>query len=264
MTKSRRQSGFSLMELMVVLAILTIVVGIVFTTVASVQQRTQSESQKVDVTQNSREFMDQIERDLRNLGYPNARMYIPSALSSPAVNSKILAAGMVAASATDIWFEGDVDGSGSISSVRYTLQADASGKCPCTLRRSAVYRGIAAPTSVVHDSATYSAELNGIVNSIGGSSPWAIAGTAPNGTSNDSLYGGFKAAPVFRYFDKNNTEITVPDDLASSGNVSAGATAAPSIAYVVITVNVLSAIPDQQTGLRAATPMQSSIRLSNL
>src|SRR3954468_9324307 len=106
MTKSRRQSGFSLMELMVVLAILTIVVGIVFTTVASVQQRTQSESQRVDVTQNSREFMDQLERDLRNLGYPNERMFLASTLGSPAANSQFLAAGMVAASGTDIWFEG--------------------------------------------------------------------------------------------------------------------------------------------------------------
>ena len=156
MKKSRRQSGFSLMELMVVLAILTIVIGIVFTTIANVQQRTQTESQRVDVTQNSREFIDTIERDMRNLGYPNARMFLASTLGSPSANSQFLAAGMVAASATDIWFEGDVDGSGAISSVRYTLQADADGKCPCTLKRSAVTRGIAAPTSVVHNAATYS------------------------------------------------------------------------------------------------------------
>ncbi len=259
----RAQRGFSLMEMIVVLGILTLLMGIVFTTLSSVQQRNQTETQRVDTTQNSREFMDQIERDLRNLGYPNARMFDPV----PATNSPVLAAGMIAASATDIWFEGNIDGSANVTNIRYTLEADANGKCPCTLKRSAIYRStIGAPSSILHTSATYSGELVGVANSIGGTSPWTLAGSDRAGTLNDTLYATYKNNAIFQYFDKDNNLVPVPDDLSTSSNLSAGSDPAVTsrIAYVVVTVNVLSSLPDQQTGLRAATPMRTSVRLSNL
>jgi hypothetical protein len=75
-----------------------------------------------------------------------------------------VAAGIVAASATDLWFEGDVDGSGVISSVRHQLVADANGNCPCTIQRSAVNKLSGSWTS---QSTSYSAELDNVINSIG-------------------------------------------------------------------------------------------------
>jgi prepilin-type N-terminal cleavage/methylation domain-containing protein len=258
MTRNR-QSGFSLVELMVVVAILTILMGIVFTTVANVQRRSQTETQKVDITQNSREFIDQIGRDLRNVGYPNIRMY--SAAAGLSFTSTKVAAGIVAASATDLWFEGDMDGSGVISSVRYQLTADATGNCPCSLQRSAVNKLSGAWTS---QSTSYSSELGNLVNSIGGSSPWTIAGNAPSGSSNDTVYAGYKSSPVFEYYDKNNDLITVPDTLGDSSSLNTAHAVAPTVAYVVVTINVLAPFPDQQTGLRPATTMRTAVRISNL
>jgi prepilin-type N-terminal cleavage/methylation domain-containing protein len=254
-----RQRGFSMMELMVVVAILTIVMGVVFTTVASVQKRSQTEAQKVDVTQNAREFIDQIERDLRNVGYPNIRMY-GSASGLTTATTKV-AAGIVAASATDIWFEGDMEGSGVISSVRYQLVADASGNCPCTLQRSSVNKLGGAWTS---QSTSYSSEINNIVNSIGGSTPWTLAGTSPSGSSNDSIYATFKTSPIFEYYDKNNNLLTVPDALGDAISLSTAHTIASTVAYVVVTINVLAPFPDQQTGMRPAATMRTAVRISNL
>ena len=254
-----RQNGFSLMELVVVVGILTLVIGVVFTTVANVQRRSQSETQRVDVTQGSREFIDQIERDLRNVGYPSLRMF--DASTGFTTSSFQVAAGIVAASATDLWFEGDIDGSGVVSSIRYRLTADANGNCPCTLQRSSANKaGVAwtlQPTS-------YSSELGNVVNNIGGVSPWTLTGTAPNGTANDVLYAGYKASPLFEYYDSDNNAITVPNTLGDAASLNSGHIAAGNVAYVVVTINVLGPIADQQTGLRPATTMRTSVRVNNL
>src|SRR5712692_12000763 len=68
------QAGFSLLELIIATAILTIVMAAVFNGVNLVTQRSQAEQVKVDLTQEGREFIDEFERDLHQAGYPNCRM----------------------------------------------------------------------------------------------------------------------------------------------------------------------------------------------
>lgn len=61
----------------------------------------------------------------------------------------------------------------------------------------------------------------------------------------DTLYGGYKAAPVFAYFDQNNTVIAVPPDLAL-GEAAVANARSPSVV-----INVLSQYPDSKN---AAAP----------
>src|SRR6266478_4087689 len=68
------QAGFSLLELVIVVAILTIVMEVVLKGVNLVTQRSQAEQVKVDIVQEGREFVDEFERDLHQAGYPNCRM----------------------------------------------------------------------------------------------------------------------------------------------------------------------------------------------
>ena len=56
------QKGFSLIELVIVCAILTIVLGAVFNGIDLATQRSQAEQTKVDLTQEGREFIDEFER----------------------------------------------------------------------------------------------------------------------------------------------------------------------------------------------------------
>jgi prepilin-type N-terminal cleavage/methylation domain-containing protein len=70
-----RQSGFSLLELMAVLAILSVVLAVVMSGVTELQKKSSSETAKVDLTQQSRQFMDQIVRDLHHAGYPSVKMF---------------------------------------------------------------------------------------------------------------------------------------------------------------------------------------------
>ena len=61
---SASERGFSLIELMVVVAILTLVMGVVFAAIANVQKRYRTEEGRVDTMQNAREFVDQIGRKM--------------------------------------------------------------------------------------------------------------------------------------------------------------------------------------------------------
>ena len=64
------QSGFTLVELMVALAIFLLVTGAAFTLLSSSQQRYQTESQVLTSFQEARLALDQIVRDVNDAGYP--------------------------------------------------------------------------------------------------------------------------------------------------------------------------------------------------
>src|ERR1044071_7959543 len=129
-------SGFSLLELMIVVVLVLVVTGAVFNVINLSTARSATEQTKLDMTQEGREFMDQMSRDLRQAGYPNPRNFASSVLTvSPIANDHRAAVGLVKVDANDLWFEGDVDGSGTVSVVQYHLDTSTSNNCPC-LRRT--------------------------------------------------------------------------------------------------------------------------------
>jgi prepilin-type N-terminal cleavage/methylation domain-containing protein len=258
---ARTEGGFSLLEMMTVTAVMTVILAVVFSYIMMVQQRYKTEESRLDIAQESREFLDQIVRDLHTVGYPNARMYQTGAMGSPAANNPLLAVGLVAVSATDVWFEGDTDGDGQVNSIRYTLTADSNGNCPCTISRSDVNKVSGAPSS---QATKYSIDLQNVVNSAGGGAAYTIAGSTRFGITNDSYYSPYKTAPVFSYFDSSGNPVTVPNDLSSPANLSSGQTAAASVAQISIVLNVLATNPDLKTGVRPAVSMRSQAKINNL
>jgi prepilin-type N-terminal cleavage/methylation domain-containing protein len=127
--------GFSLIEMLIVLAILSIITAAVFQVVNLATERSSTEQTKLDMFQEAREFMDQMSRDLRQAGYPSPRNVAPSVITQiPAKNDRNAAVGLVQVADGDLWFEGDVDGTGTVSAVRYHLESTGLN-CPC-LKRS--------------------------------------------------------------------------------------------------------------------------------
>jgi prepilin-type N-terminal cleavage/methylation domain-containing protein len=253
----RRQGGFSLLELMLVVALLTIILGVVFQDISTVQQRNRTEESRLDLTQESREFLDEIVRDLRQSGEPNSYMYA-NGVASTSPNSSNNAVGLVSISPTDLWFEGDVDqNNNGVASVRYTLQADANGNCPCTIRRSQVRKvDGTAPTSQIP---TYTTEVQNVINS---NNTYAIAGNSSfQGVtvSNDTLYAGYKTAPVFSASDASGNSINISSGL----NIVSNATTLKTIKTIQINLNVLAPYSDLKTGLRPASALTTSVRLNN-
>src|SRR5438445_7230977 len=111
--------------------------------------------------QEAREFMDQMSRDLRQAGYPNPRNMDPSVFTQASIiQDHRAAAGVVEVDTGDLWFEGDVDGSGAVSVVRYHLD-NTGTNCPC-LKRSQLAKADGDPLS--NTNFTYQVEVQGVQN----------------------------------------------------------------------------------------------------
>jgi prepilin-type N-terminal cleavage/methylation domain-containing protein len=137
------QRGFSILELLIAIGILTAVIGVVTDGITQIQKKSASDVNKVDLAQESRQFMDQILRDLRQAGFPSMAMFDPTTLTSATdctVNVNV-ACGLVSFSQSAIQFEGDIDGSG-VSEVYLQAVVPSSGNCPCIVQRGTVLKSV--------------------------------------------------------------------------------------------------------------------------
>jgi len=285
------QAGFSLLELVIVVAILTIVMAAVFNGVNLVTQRSQAEQVKVDLVQEGREFVDEFERDLHQAGYPNCRMVATAFVASNcdytnanvANNSKV-AAGLVYVSSTKIIFEGDVDGDGGVDSVQYRLVDFAgnyppSGTCPCTIQRSQVTKDVTNSTAPLSQIPSFSQELQNVVNSgqptgtaqYGGG--LTIAGnTRWSGITNDAYYAAissFKDYPVFQAYDQNGLIIPLPLTIANVADwptLTCASTSTSCVKSIRLTINLLAngvTGLDLKTNVRPVVTLVGDARLVN-
>lgn len=271
------QHGFSLLEMLTVVAILTLVLGAVFQQIITAQKRYRAEEAKLDISQESREFLDQMVRDLHQAGYPGPRLYdtgaAPSAGPSLALAAPIggnplnspdvrVAAGLVKYTYNDLWFEGDVDGDGRVEVVEYKLDP-SNVICPCSIQRRQTVK-IDGTGPLGQTQSTFSTELQNVINT-GGSGgaktngSLGITGTGPGGVSNEVLYGALEGAYIFQAFDGNGNAVA-PVDIGNDPTKLL-----TSIRSIQITINVLAkqSASDLQTGRRSAVSMTASARISN-
>ncbi len=294
-TAIRSQAGFSLLELVIVCAILTIVLASVFNGVNLVTQRSQAEQTKVDLTQEGREFVDEFERDLHQAGYPNCRMVAapgalnncPADVTNPTVwTNSTVAAGLAYLSNTQIIFEGDVDGNGTVDSVQYRLVDSAgnsppTGTCPCYIQRSQQPKdGLNDPLS---QPTSWSQELQNVVNSgvpgvdaSGNPLPYGgglnISGNTAWGASNTSYYAAissFKDFPVFQAYDQFGNIVQLPqsiDNAAGSAILNCGTTSTNCVKSIRLTINLLAPAAtgvDMRTRVRPVMTLVGTARLVN-
>lgn len=259
MTKKIKSSaGFSLLELVFVVAILTLVMGVVFRQINTVQKSAKNEDIKLDLTQEGREFMDQFIRDVHQSGFPGAGIYSVAMTPSDSRN----AVGLVKFAYDEVWLEADVNGDGSVDSVDYKLvTASGNGQCPCKITRSQVPKvNGTAPDSQTPSPTT---ELTDVVNSGGanggssGTAAYTIYGNSYTGGSlhaNNTLYSEYKAANVFTAYDAAGNEI-------SPATYSTGSATLASIKTIRINLNLLARQGDLQTGRRTVIPLTASARV---
>src|SRR5437867_1093600 len=159
--------GFSVIELMIAMAILLVIGGAIFRIINLATERSSTEQTKLDMFQEGREFMDQMSRDLRQAGYPNPRNVSPSVLTQIPVKKDLhAAAGLVKIDGGELWFEADVKGTGEVSVIRYHLDTSTSGNCPC-LKRSQVPKRNGDPLirgTGGQDNPSYQVEVQGVQN----------------------------------------------------------------------------------------------------
>lgn len=292
----RSEAGFSLLELVLVVAIMTIVLAAVFNGIDQVTKRSQVEQTKVDLTQAGREFVDEFERDVHQAGYPNCRMVATAGaaancpadgtyptLSPSLIQNRLVAVGLVSVSNTQVVIEGDVDGSGTVSQVWYRLVDQAgnyppTGNCPCKLQRAQIAKTAASDaTWPLPELAltAYSLELENVVNS--GQSTTAgvysggltIAGTTAWGQSNTAYYAAvsaFKDFPVFQAYDQQGLIVALPQDLSTSTTLNCSPSSITCIKTIRLTINLLAnglTGVDLKTNVRPVTTLVGDARLVN-
>jgi prepilin-type N-terminal cleavage/methylation domain-containing protein len=242
--RNGRQRGFSMLEMLLVLGILSVVVGGIFAQMDQAQQRAYAERIKLDNMQEARDFVDQFFRDINEIGYPNVRMVdvtSPSwspALSTPATyawnnayaNDNRMAIGLVRIDNTEIRFEADTNGDGNVQSVRYTL--NGNGNCALCVQRSQVAKVSGDPLNA--QPPNWGTEVNDALNAV-----------------------------IFTYFKADGTQIpsaSLPLDISTL----AGAQTLASIKTIKISLTISNPIiKDIKTGQAIQTSFEGEVSLNN-
>jgi hypothetical protein len=190
------------------------------------QRKSAAEGMKVDSTQQTREFIDQMVHDIHLAGYPKASMY------SGAVDntSPQVAAGLVFISPTQIILEGDVNSEGVVYSVnvRYVANDPNDPNCPC-IRRSAMPKVAGDP--LAQPFSPYYSEVEHVM---------------PPGA-------GGAGEDLFTFFDQNGTAVPVGAGL-TLGNIA-------NVSTVKINVTLLPAQTAAGTAENMRTSMTGTARL---
>src|SRR5438270_2218042 len=232
--KNRTIAGFTLIELLVSLAILVTVTGAIFEQINAMQKKSASEAVNVDLTQQSRDFLNQTVRDLHMAGYPGPGMY-SNALAHPS----LVAYGLIRVSPTEILMEGDVNNDGAVESVdiSYVASDPNDPNCPC-IRRSAQPK----------------------IDADSFSQPTNLFYTETQQVFPPGIAAGQSGEDLFAYYDQNGN----PVDLSTGSDRSTqqGISNLAKIKTVKINLSVLTTQRNPQTGNLVRTSMSASSRLS--
>lgn len=232
-SRAHAECGFTLVELLIVIAVLTIVTGAIFTQLNIAQQRINTEQAKVDNFDEARDFVDQFFRDINQIGYPSERML--GFLAYPSTSAILtadqadprVAVGLVKVDSNAIWFEGDVYGTGVVQSVQYMI--NGSGTCTLCLQRSTVAKVNGSPLTG-QSAADWGTEVNDVIQN-----------------------------PIFTYFDTNGNAVTgLPLDIVNNGSTIA------KIKTIHINLQIQNnAVIDPKTGQPIQTNFEGEVSINN-
>jgi len=245
----RVQHGFSLIEMMLVVAIMGVISAGILSQMNEAQQRGYSEQVKLDNFQEARDFVDQFFRDINQIGYPSSRLVDTTSLTwSPALTTQTtyplaspyifdnrMAMGLVSIDANAVQFEGDMIGNGVVQSIIY--QINGSGSCTLCLQRSQVDKVAGNPlptTSGGGQGLNWGTEVNDVLTN-----------------------------PIFSYYKADGTRIpntSLPVDISTSG----GPQILASIKTIKISLTIRNnTVIDRKTSQAIETNFEGEVSINN-
>jgi prepilin-type N-terminal cleavage/methylation domain-containing protein len=263
-----RDRGFSAIEMLITLALLVIVLGVVVKGVMELEAHNFAETGRVDAVQESRDFIDQMARDIHGTGYPSPAVtnsgYAQCADGhgnlTPVRTNANIACGIVAFSPTSVTYEADLDGSGTVSVVFLQLVTpNGSTNCPCQLQRGTVTKA----QWVANNNITpaYFTTVSGVLNSGDGT---GTTGGIPNGSgapthalvmSGPGTYSSYANADVFTGYNAGAYPMVAACTLITNPDCS-------QIRSLQITANVAPTYYDPVTKLFPVYSITSKARIN--
>lgn len=222
--------GFSMLELLIAMALSLIIIAGVAVQLNTANQRNTTEQRQLDLFQEAREYMDQMSRDLRQVGYPNYRNTDGTVLPAK------LAVGLSSTSTPNlvndrnITFEGGLDDSGNVLVTTYSYNSSTTGNCPC-LERSQRIKGPFSSTGHV--------EVQNVQNYVDGNN-----------------------IKIFQYY-RNGGTVEVPGPLTYDGVNGTDARALANIDTIRIQLVVRSPYADLKTGTKPVITLVSTVKVNN-
>ncbi len=258
-TDGHDEHGFSMIEMLIALGLISAVLAVAVNGMIQMQRRSTSETSKTDTVQETRDFIDQVVRDIHDAGYPPARAiywaipgtiplctYPTGTVITLVRNTTTIACGVVSYSHNQVIFEGDLDGTG-VSVVILDIIPTVSGACPCILRR-----GVLTKTAyLANTTPQYFTEVSGILNSgdgTGTGSAYGVTLPAPGS------YGVYATADLFDAYDVNGNSVA-PCSLTTTPDCT-------SIRSLQITTNVVPTFSDPVTKVYPVFSITSKARLN--
>jgi prepilin-type N-terminal cleavage/methylation domain-containing protein len=132
--KRQGLSGFTLVELMIVLAIFGLLMGMIFSSLAESQNTSAIARDEGEMNQNLQDVLTLMTSEIRCIGFPPATYYDETYLQNPSSPKNLVARGLVEASSSILKFEGDINGDEIVDYVHYYVSGSAA---PYALHRFA-------------------------------------------------------------------------------------------------------------------------------
>jgi len=245
------QSGFSLIELMLVIAILSIIIAAVFSQLSTAQQRLSTEETRLDDFQQARDFVDQFFRDINQIGTPNMQIldltsgsFTPG-LAAPQtsytwanaeINDSRVAVGLTKIGASEIHFEGSMNGDGTVQSVIYMLNGIGGTTCTLCMQRSQIDK--VSGTDPLGQGTNWGTEVNDVVNS--------------------------STQPIFRYYQFDGTQVSIAAGATLDYTTQANAQILANVKTIQINLTIRNPqVMDKQTGQPIETSFEGEVSVNN-
>ena len=127
-------SGFTFVELLIVLAIFGVLMGMIFSSLTEGQNVSAIARDEAETQQNLQDVLTLMSSEIRTIGLPPASYYDQSFLQNPTSPKNLVAQGLVEASSSVLKFQGDINGDKTVDYVHYYLNGSAA---PYSLQRFA-------------------------------------------------------------------------------------------------------------------------------
>jgi prepilin-type N-terminal cleavage/methylation domain-containing protein len=135
MNRTRSQSaGFTLLELLIVLAIFGAVMGMIFSSLGESQKTSAIARDESETNQNLQDALGLMTSEMRFMGFPPQNYYDFNFLQNPASPKNLVATGLMEAGLNSIRFQGDVNKDFQVDYLHYFLSGST---VPFSLNRFA-------------------------------------------------------------------------------------------------------------------------------